>query len=248
MNLDDLEKAVLSAARHELTPTERSALCARDAVLARIARTAAPSEAGPAGSGVGPTHVGLGALAKAKAVSLVTMGCLGFASGWASHAILRSTASKPTLEVAPPKTAALTPSPRVAPAPVRAVEAARTVETPAVKAPVAGPASPPPEPSEQDGAATPARLREEVELLRVVDRALRANDPATAQRVLDELERRLPDGKLGEEREAARVLVACMRNQTEATRAMAQSFLARHRATVYSGRIRETCGLGDGSG
>jgi hypothetical protein len=248
MNLDDLEKAVLAAARHEATPSDMRALRARDAVLARIAGGAATS-AGSASvaAGTGPLHVGLGALAKGKALSLLVMAGLGFTSGWASHALLQPRAS----ESARAATSSPAGPPTRPEVPVVRVEGpARAVEVPPVSPVQAPPTSPPPPRAQLDG-PTSARLREEVGLLRAVDRALRAHDPAGAERALGELERRLPDGKLGEEREAAHVLAACMRGSTPSTRNAAQSFLAGHPTTVYSGRIRQTCELssppGDGT-
>jgi hypothetical protein len=98
----------------------------------------------------------------------------------------------------------------------------------------AAPAAPLPE------AADP--LTQELALLRRVERALRASDPALAVALLAELDRRFPHTRLGEEREAARTMADCRRHEPGAV-LPARAFLQAHPASVYSERVRSACGL-----
>ena len=238
MNLDDLELEVLRAAHRQMTPSSESAARAHVAVLERIAQGAA-SCAGPTAAVPGVTGTTVGAAVKAG-VAVAVVG-LGVAGGLATR--LRGTApaasgSSPTASAASAtraEPAAASESPSPPPSPIAQPRAAlRSAKVPrAEREPT--PTSPP---------NLEQRLAQEVRLLRQADQALRAGDPATAHRLLDQLEREVPNGKLGEEREAARLLARCMSQPGPGTRRRARAFLDRHATSVYSGRIREICKLG----
>jgi hypothetical protein len=85
------------------------------------------------------------------------------------------------------------------------------------------------------------RLADEVRLLAEADRALRARNPAKAARVLAELDRKVPHGKLDEERSAVELITYCLQSPGDKARTEARAFLVRHSSTVYAGRIRESC-------
>jgi hypothetical protein len=94
-------------------------------------------------------------------------------------------------------------------------------------------------------AASPG-ANDELALLRRVERALRAQNPALALALLAELEQRFPDTRLAEEREAAHVIAACGTEEGGA-RLRAERFLRERGGSVYAERVREACGFGEGS-
>jgi hypothetical protein len=249
MNLDDLESEVLATVRRDLTPSGDTATRALSAVLSRIATTPLlPAPVNPtAGPSLVQAHLGA-TTAFGKAVWAVALVTTGFVAGWGSHVVV----SRPE---APARVAPATVSgarDKTREASGNAAAPARKTKEPELTT-EAPEALPPPVRKEAPNrvkAAEPAsssaeqRLLEEVRLLRDVDRALRTNDPGTALELLNELERRVPGGKLREEREAARRLGECLGRPGTGTRETARSFLRAHPSTVYSGRIREVCGIG----
>jgi hypothetical protein len=94
-------------------------------------------------------------------------------------------------------------------------------------------------------AASPG-ANDELALLRRVERALRAHNPALALALLAELQQRFPDTRLAEEREAAHVIAACGTEEGGA-RLRAERFLRERGGSVYAERVREACGFGEGS-
>lgn len=87
---------------------------------------------------------------------------------------------------------------------------------------------------------------EELALLRRVERALRAQNPALALALIAELDQRFPDTRLAEEREAAHVIAACGVGEGGA-RLRAERFLREQGGSVYAERAREACGIRDGA-
>jgi hypothetical protein len=104
-------------------------------------------------------------------------------------------------------------------------------------------------------APTPSAAGDELALLRRVQRALRASDPALALALLGELDERFPDTTLVEERQAAAVMAHCGLEDPGARR-RAEGFLEGHPGSVYAERVRGACGVapagtskaGEGSG
>jgi hypothetical protein len=146
--------------------------------------------------------------------------------------------SAPTVQHAAAPTPSVTPSVRP---PARVHEAARP-------SPDAHPsaAAAPRVRSRRMGNSVPQgeqRLAEEVRLLAEADRALRVRNTAEAEKVLAELEQKVPHGKLDEERTAVGLITKCLQDPGVQARAEARAFLLRHSSTVYAGRIRESCQL-----
>jgi hypothetical protein len=109
-------------------------------------------------------------------------------------------------------------------------------------------------PSNELDAATPGRARlarapasrdpgaEELALLARTERAIRAGEPALAVSFLDELDARFPSSTLLEERSAARLLADCALSNP-GSRRRAELFLSDRAASVYTDRLRRSCGL-----
>jgi hypothetical protein len=95
--------------------------------------------------------------------------------------------------------------------------------------------------------ATPAgprgRLEEETRLLGQVNESLRAGDPAGAQALLDDYERRFPSGVLREEMQATRVIARCQATRSPFAREAARQFLVQHPASPLASRVGGSCDL-----
>ncbi len=126
---------------------------------------------------------------------------------------------------APPESA---PVLKVMLAPTAAVPA-RNIE-PLSSAPLAAPV-----PAASSGSELEAELAE----LRAARRATTGGDHAQALRLLEELDRRYPDGSLLEERAALRVIASCAAGVDGAARAVA--FLQRYPASIYTAKVRRAC-------
>lgn len=85
-----------------------------------------------------------------------------------------------------------------------------------------------------------ASLAEELALLRDARAAARDDDPARSLALLDELDRRHPDGALHEERRAARVVALCASGDPSAA-AEAARFLHELPSSVHAARVRAAC-------
>jgi hypothetical protein len=87
-------------------------------------------------------------------------------------------------------------------------------------------------------------LEEELRTLRRVDRAQRDGNARLALSLLDDLDREVPAGKLGEERAAARTLARCTLGYG-AQSVLHREFVQRHPGSVYAARVAEACGVAD---
>lgn len=83
-------------------------------------------------------------------------------------------------------------------------------------------------------------LAEELALLRDARAAARGDDPAGSLALLDELDRRHPDGVLHEERRASRVVALCAMGD-QAAAAEAARFLRELPSSVHAERVRAAC-------
>jgi hypothetical protein len=126
-------------------------------------------------------------------------------------------------------------APEVAPAPDEATPM-RNVE-PRSGGPLAAPA-----PSASSGSELEAELAD----LRAARQANTEGDQVRALRLLDELDRRYPDGRLLEERAALRAMASCAAGVDGATRARA--FVQRYPASIYAAKVRRACASGGEDG
>lgn len=94
---------------------------------------------------------------------------------------------------------------------------------------------------EDESPANPDTIDEEVALLSRAHAALRAGRPAEALAELSEHARRFPGSKLGESREATRVLALCASGQKTRARTEAEHFLVAHPASTFATRVRNAC-------
>jgi outer membrane protein assembly factor BamD (BamD/ComL family) len=78
--------------------------------------------------------------------------------------------------------------------------------------------------------------------LKAAEQALRAGDPGSALRALDEHARRYPNGSLAEERTVSRVLALCAAGRTDEARGVARNFLASRPSSPHLSRVRASCG------
>ncbi len=85
-----------------------------------------------------------------------------------------------------------------------------------------------------------ASLDEEALQLRRVGRSLRDGHPLLALKILDDLEIRVPNGALREERVAARLMARCLVGDRDAP-ATAAAWLRDHPKSVYAPRLRASC-------
>lgn len=233
---------LIARARRRLAP---SALDAERVLVSTLARLhspfpadSSPPDASPTGWLDRPTWV-------RRAVSLIGVGALS--AGVAYQAGLRAGAerasTKASLEVSakaePPANAHRreTTVERPAPLPVEKPER-RAAE--AVSAETQRAASP-----GNGGAAVRALedgLEEELRTLRRVDRAQRQGNARLALSLLEELDQKVPAGKLGEERAAARTLARCTLGYGGRS-VLHQEFVRRYPGSVYTARVGEACGV-----
>jgi hypothetical protein len=92
-------------------------------------------------------------------------------------------------------------------------------------------------------AATRAAFDEEIIQLRRVQRALREGNARLALALLDDLDRAVPKGRLGEERAAASVMGRCALGVGPPA-VLSADFAAKYPSSVYLGRVMQACGEG----
>jgi len=238
--LTDQARAIIDGARGLDNPSGAARERARKAVLARIA----------AGGTVAAIPAGVAA-ASAPVLKLVVPALLVVAVGGAGgglwwRAARRAEATHAALLAPRPAAGPVAPAPPPPPPP--SVE--RTVMAPAatVAAPVPRPQRPRNGKAQQSGAASaiPAAappagdLREETVLLARVNDALRAGAAARGLALLDEYDRRFPDGVLREETTATRIIARCQAGQADAA-GMARTFVQAHPRSPLGSRVRSSC-------
>jgi hypothetical protein len=92
-------------------------------------------------------------------------------------------------------------------------------------------------------AAAPSdAVSDELQLLSRAERAIRAGEALLALSFLDELDARFPRSAMLEERAAARLLAECALSNPGARR-RAELFLNDRAASVYTDRVRRSCGI-----
>jgi hypothetical protein len=121
-------------------------------------------------------------------------------------------------------------------------------DTPSAPLPSSAPAdgstptpAPSPTPTPTASHASP-EVDEEVRLVGLAYSLLRDGAPARALAVLEEHERRFPDGKLAELRKVTRVLALCQSGRVADARTERDRFLSLYPRSPYSNRVRSACG------
>ncbi len=84
-------------------------------------------------------------------------------------------------------------------------------------------------------------LAEELAMLQRARRAIADENGRLALGIVQELDERLPNGLLMEEREATRILSLCQLQRGREARQRAAVFLARYASSVYAPRVRQSC-------
>jgi hypothetical protein len=240
---------LLELARHELAPSEgdlaRSRLAlglpSKPSTIVRIEHEPRPTRSWSALRASGTAGLTAGAL---------LLGA-GFAAGyWSAQrtdtAPTRANSEARGEPAAPPSPVEPAVPPAVAtPAPDTAARATRAEPARlAARDPASRRRHRPAEAGAQELTSAPATaaLGDELALLRRVERALRAEDPALALALLSELEQRFPTTDLVEERAAANVLARCGTREPD-WRLVAERFLQKRPTSVYAERIRTSCAL-----
>ncbi len=242
--LTDREQDLLAGIRRITGPTASDQARVRLALSGCLAAGALAPEL-PAsltgaghGAGSGFASAGLHGLGK-RIVTALVIGSVGFGAGFMSGRMgSREAPTVASARVAP--SASLREAPRVAPSEVIADSPPKTPhgeeepsQTRSVGPKAVGPSS--------KGRVLDARsLTEEADTLRRIGQALREGQSGMAGQMLDDLDARIPSGALGEERRAARLMVAC-RTGGSGARAAALAWLARHGRSVYAPRVRASC-------
>jgi hypothetical protein len=247
---DEFERSLLESARRGLGPSAEVAARVRNKAFAAIAAGVPVPDPSPGllervtnsaqnlveSLADGPTQarVALGA------VLLSTVGLGGYALGvqagrreakLGGGVATAPAVVRPVNQELAPAVAAPAPAPAHAAAP-ESVSSGRRHES-AARVAASAVAPPPPEDPE-------AELR----ALRRIERVLREHNPRLALALLADLDRDLPQGKLLEERETARVVANCELDEgATAARDRAAKFAVRYPNSVYASRVEHACGI-----
>ena len=236
---------VLARARRAWSPAESDAARVRRSIGAALA-------AGPAAHGGGeaaPVGPRGPAAASTWTSRFLIAGAIAAASGgagyWAGRrAVLRDAApAAPTVSLAPPSIPSLAPRP---PSPVGPIGAS---DTTSVTMPSLVPSRHGARGMRHESEPRPPLASEslalEVRALRNAERALRDGNPGLALAFLQELDRQVPHGQLGEERDAADTLARCARGDHPFGVSLGAEFTERHPESVYRARVEQACGETD---
>lgn len=241
--LDEVERRVLQGARRALSPSSADAERVLAATLTALG-------AAPALPATRPGHTRFGAraglLSKVSAALVIAgiSGAIGYLAGYQ--------AAQPNR----PKGEVLTAAPAVVPAAPQPTDSAHeTAPSQAEESTQATPASPPdtasrrrtaravrpavtsepvPEPPKQPS------LGDELAAVKLIERALRNDEPNVALELLDELDERMPQGALGEERLAASVMARCALG-IGPKHVLRHEFASRHPSSAYLERVQRAC-------
>lgn len=229
----DPEQALLSSIRQQLSPSSSDRARVGSRVAARIATgVLTPSLPEnfdvPKALGSWPGLRGVGQqLIAASLLSAVTFGA-GYLLGRHAPADVARVAAVSTQ-----------PAPRqAAPEPTPAPEALPSAEPQAPSVPSSKRQAPSASASTSTSAGQ--TLSEEARELRRVDSALRGGMPLLALGILNDLDRKIPRGALGEERAAARLIARCQ-NGDGGARSSAALWLEKNSRSVYATRVQASC-------
>ncbi len=231
----DPEQALLSSIRQQLSPTSSDQARVSSRLAARIATgVLTPSLQEnldvPKALGSWPGLRGVGQqLVAASLLSAVTFGA-GYLLG--SHA---------PREVTPIAVPSAPPAPqKAAPEPTPAPDTVTSAEPQAPSVPSTKRQEPATAASTSASANAGQTLSEEARELRRVDSALRGGMPLLALGILNDLDRKIPRGALGEERAAARLIARCQ-NGDGGARSSAVGWLEKNPRSVYATRVQASC-------
>lgn len=220
-------RSLLDAARDAHDPTAADRTRVKGKVAARIGAAAF-------GTTIAVTATSSTARTAAKVgIAAAVGGALLLAGFWwkSSHEPVATTPveNKPAVAATAPA-----PPPVVTDTtPAIPVESLAPVPTVAEKKVVA------PAPAQADPQST---LDAELALLTSAKKAINDSDPTRSLAILDEHQRKYPDGILAEERASTRVFALCAANRTAEAKTSAQDFLAKYPRSPSAPRVRASCG------
>jgi hypothetical protein len=233
----ELEEQMLTRARRAMSPTAADAervLTTVAALVASGAPTATPGSTPAAALGV---RTGLLRKLLVGLVIAGMSGSIGYVAG-----LRNAQSSRPLAPIA--VAAPLAEAPKGS-NPMREKQAEQPVapESPAAAAtrkrsPVV--LRPPAEQAPQAAPEEKPSLAEELAAVKRIERALRNGEPNVALELLDELDQRVPDGVLGEERLAASMMARCAMG-LGTRRALRYEFANRYPGSAYLERVARAC-------
>jgi len=234
----DREHEVLEQARRGLAPSAADARRVRAGVAAAISGigpgTPDPGAPGSAGEAVASSVVAklvvAGAVAAAAALGYVA----GHRAG-VSEERARAVGASPVAAASSGAMAQLSP----VPLPPAASALPQPIPGPAPRS-AGSVVSPRPSVAPSAAASGRAAFDEEVIQLRRVQRALREGNARLALALLDDLDRAVPQGRLGEERAAAGVMARCALGVGPPS-VVADDFAKRFPNSVYAARVQQAC-------
>jgi len=153
--------------------------------------------------------------------------------------------SDPALDTAAasPSTSDLVAQLAAVPTPILAPQTALASQrAPSAQPALAPPSQTPPASTPSPAASGPSEVDEEVRLVGLAYSLLHDGAPAKALVVLEEHERRFPNGKLAESRRVTRILALCQSGRTADARAERDRFLSRYPRSPFTNRVRTSCG------
>lgn len=261
------EKELLGSWAHEApSPSARAkaiGLAGVGAALTVASTSAATTKliagAGAAASGsLAPKAITLGTLAIVKWLAVGTIAIAAIA-GIVSYvtsppAAVAPLSAAPQMTVAATGVASAVPSPNIVPlAEVAPAVTATVAALPSAtigeeeRAASARPPLPPPAraiPSARAPAAGPSELSEQVSSLDRARSALAGGNPAEAQRLVEDHEKKFRGGALGQEAEVLRIQALVSQGDREGAKRAAARFLAAYATSPHASRVRAIVGAG----
>ncbi len=244
--MNDIEahsQAIIDAARdgHDPTPEDRARVrSALSAALVPPVGVGAGASLPEAALHAAEVHAGTSTLVAKLLIGGSLVGATGLGAGYLAVRAAPP-AARPTTAVSAPASASV-PTERAPQTQAQATEAERGVDVavpPAARS--TRPIPPAPDVPATKSASSDSSLSQELGLLRQAQHALQQNEGQRSLALLDEMARRHPDGVLGEEAAAARVLALCSAGQTAEARVRAARFSHRYPDSVLGPRVRSSC-------
>jgi hypothetical protein len=244
--MNDIEaraQALLDVARSAHNPT------ADDRDRVRVALGAALGPAASIGSGTALSEaagraadvsLGVKALSTKVIVGGSLIGAVGLGGGYVALTGAQPPADDPPAVQATQAAAVAAPAPKP-----ELVTGAPDELSPMPDEPAAEPPSPESAttraPTTASTATSHSSLAEEIALLRQAQQALGKSQAERSLSLLDEMAARHPNGQMGEEAAAARVLALCGAGRVAEARAQAGRFLSAYPGSVLAQRVRSSC-------